>query len=63
MTRKTMETKREAFGDDEAARRISAARCLAGDPQDEPEEDEDDDDDQEPDGRWVLSGTGCWTYE
>jgi hypothetical protein len=59
-TRKTMETKREALGDDEAAREL--AEDIAAMPQ-EPEPEEYDDDDQEPDGRWVFTEAGCWLYE
>jgi hypothetical protein len=74
MTPKTMETKREAFGDDEAARELAQdvaslhdepyePHAPNGDPQDEPEE-QDDDNDHEPDGRWVfVREAGCWTYE
>lgn len=51
----TMQTKREALGDAEAAREL--AKDIAEIPQDEPEDDE-----QEPDGRWVYAH-GCWLYE
>jgi hypothetical protein len=59
MTRKTMETKREAFGDDEAARELAQDVASL---HHEPEEQEDDD--REPDGQWVfVREAGCWTYE
>jgi hypothetical protein len=58
MTRKTMETKREALGDDDAARELAEDIAAM------PEPEEPDDDDQEPDGRWVFSTeAGCWLYE